>query len=473
MNLNHNFPSIIWDTACLIIDSGSYAEDENEEDEITDDEELDEEKETETKSKQTDYGKIAKAIATMRYNGREVALPNINTSNFGFKPDIENDYILFGLRGIAGIGDAVAKEIMDNRPYQSLDDFFVRLVDIKNSIVKTSHVITLIKGGAFDSLENKTRVQVMKDFLTKLSKPKKSLNMQNMPSLERMELIPKEYSEEYKAYYFRKKVFSLKAHNTILNSNPNIKKKVDDIHYKIVGDFREYYLEKFEYGDIIEYDEEFLIVSKNSIDKRYNEIITPLKDFIANDKELLEKYNLEMVRELWREKAMGSVSSWEMQSLCFYHSDHELKHINEKKYGISKLRDLSKEPTVVGVNNYKGKEFNKYAINRIACTVLDKNATKNSITVLTHDNEVITVQFFRGTFAHYNKQVKGINDKGKNYIKEDGWFKRGSKLLIAGYRDEDIFRPKVYSDTVYNHTVEFVDRIYEDGNISVRMERSY
>ena len=37
-------------------------------------------------------------------------------------------------------------------------------------------------------------------------------------------------------------------------------------------------------------------------------------------------------------------SSWEMEALCFYYHEHELKNINRARYGISNFFDLPEEP---------------------------------------------------------------------------------------------------------------------------------
>ena len=75
---------IYWNTANLIVNSGSL---EGYEDEDADDE---------TKEKQTDYAKIAKALGDIISAGIKVSLVDINKSQFSFKPDIENNEILCG-----------------------------------------------------------------------------------------------------------------------------------------------------------------------------------------------------------------------------------------------------------------------------------------------------------------------------------------------------------------------------------------
>ena len=69
-----NFNPIYWNTAYLIVNSGAIDEEEGE---------------------QTDYTKIAKAIGEIRNAGIKVSLVDINNSDFGFIPDIQNNQILF------------------------------------------------------------------------------------------------------------------------------------------------------------------------------------------------------------------------------------------------------------------------------------------------------------------------------------------------------------------------------------------
>ena len=68
-----NFNPIYWNTACLIVDSGSLEE----------------------SSDSTNYKKIAIAIGKMRKAGIKISLVDINRSGFGFEPDAENNQVLF------------------------------------------------------------------------------------------------------------------------------------------------------------------------------------------------------------------------------------------------------------------------------------------------------------------------------------------------------------------------------------------
>ena len=121
-----HFNPIYWNTACLIVNSGSLEENDA-----------------------TDYAKIAKAIGSIRSANIKVSLADINNSDFGFRPDVENNQILFGLKGLLNVGDDVVKLIIENRPYASIKDF-CRKVPINRQAM-----ISLIKGGAFDSMHDR------------------------------------------------------------------------------------------------------------------------------------------------------------------------------------------------------------------------------------------------------------------------------------------------------------------------------
>ena len=83
---------IYWNTANLIVNSGSLEGYETEDD-----------VEDETKDKQTDYTKLAKALGDIIDAGINISLVDINKSQFSFKPDVENNQILFGLKALSGI----------------------------------------------------------------------------------------------------------------------------------------------------------------------------------------------------------------------------------------------------------------------------------------------------------------------------------------------------------------------------------
>ena len=64
-----------------------------------------------------------------------------------------------------------------------------------------------------------------------------------------------------------------------------------------------------------------------------------------------------------------------------------------------------------------------------------------------------------------------IYSDGSKTVDEKSWFKRGTKLLVTGYRREDQFVPKKYKDTVYNHTVQLITEVKPNGELLLKTER--
>ena len=79
-----------------------------------------------------------------------------------------NNRIIFGLRGILSLGDEIINNIIANRPYKSFEDF-----ESKVKVNKTV-MLSLIKAGVFDSLED--RKSVMTKYIYETADTKKNLN---------------------------------------------------------------------------------------------------------------------------------------------------------------------------------------------------------------------------------------------------------------------------------------------------------
>ena len=65
---------------------------------------------------------------------------------------------------------------------------------------------------------------------------------------------------------------------------------------------------------------------------------------------------------------------------------------------------------------------------------------------------VVSVKFTRDHYAMYNRQISEVDETGVKKVKEKGWFTRGTKLLITGYRRDDTFVCKRYKSTT-GHSV--------------------
>lgn len=88
--------------------------------------------------------KVSVIINDCKSMGIKVLSPNINRSDFSFSIDKDKNEILFGLMAVKGIGESIVQKIIDNRPYNSLDDFIEKIKD-------KSAIVTLIKAGATPS----------------------------------------------------------------------------------------------------------------------------------------------------------------------------------------------------------------------------------------------------------------------------------------------------------------------------------
>lgn len=111
----------------------------------------------------TNYGKMAVAIASVQKENVKVELPLINTAEFGFKPDVDHNRIIFGLKGINGIGDEIVQNIVQNRAFDSIENFAEKMLDTK--LITTSKMVQLIKAGCFTDLHSQDRRDTMHWFL--------------------------------------------------------------------------------------------------------------------------------------------------------------------------------------------------------------------------------------------------------------------------------------------------------------------
>lgn len=448
LNLYTKYDPLFWNTACLTVNSASNEDDDHIEN--------DEEDETKKKNKSTDYGKVAAAIGMMQHHGIKIGLPDINKAVFGFKPDFETNQIVFGLKGINGIGDDIVQSIVLNRPYASFDDFIERMYT--TSIIKKSQVIQLIKAGCFDSFGD--RFEIMKKFITTVHEPKEKLSMQNLNMLIEFGLIPDQYSLIARYFKFKKYI----AKNVVKTiAKPKDKwLLLDDISIQF---FNMHFTDQ----SVVDYQDGKLVISESKFKKEYDKKMEVIKEWLSSQ-EALELLNKELFNLEWSKHAEGNISKWEMDSLSFYYHEHELAKVNSSKYGIINFNDLHEEPKVIGYYKSRGQERPKYEIVRLAGTVLDKDKNKHTVTLLTVDG-VVTVKFYDGAFAHYNKQVSKIKADGKKEILEGSWFTRGNKLLLCGYRRGSQFKPYKYTDSIYSHTVALIKEVCDNGDLILQTER--
>ena len=70
----------------------------------------------------------------------------------------------------------------------------------------------------------------------------------------------------------------------------------------------------------------------------------------------------------------------------------------------------------------------------------------------------------------FNRQVSEIQKDGSKKIMEKGWFTRGTKLLITGFRRDDMFQAKTYSHTP-THQLYLIEDV-DNNTLKLRHERA-
>ena len=453
---------IYWDTAVLVVNSGSL-ESSND----IDDEDI------EAKEKNSDYTKIAKALGEIISRHINVSLIDINKSDFGFKSDVKNNQILYGLKALSGVNTEVINEIKRNRPYKNIKDFMNKVK------VKKPAMIALIKGGAFDNCggelfglndDEKDRIRYanMIYYLIQTSEPKKKLNLANLSGLISKGIIPDDLKFEKTLYLLTKHLNQYKwiDPSTRIEYYVLAPKNIYDFYIsRSIDDpiFNQDYIEVVNGTPIIQKD----IWKKEIYDIYMNKVRQWLID---NQEETLKTYNTALFEEQWSKYIKKTnLSNWEMDALCFYYHDHELKNLDKAKYGIENFFDYKETPIVERYWKRGKNEIPIFKLFRIAGTVISKNDTRHSISLLTTEG-VVPVKFTRDMYAMYKRQLSEVQSDGTKKVTEKGWFTRGTMLIINGFRRDDQFFAKRYSNT-NGHTIYKINEINQDGSIIIENER--
>ena len=411
------FNPIYWNTACLTVNSGSIG------------------------GGSTDYKKMAKALGDIMSAGIKVSLVDINKSALGFEPDIENNQILFGLKSMLNVGDDVIENTINNRPYSSPKDYLQKVKPNKQAMV------SLIKGGAFDNMDD--RKFVMAWYIWETCDKKKRLTLQNMPGLIKYRLLPEKNENQILA-------------RRIFEFNRYLKKVCIDptkTYYKLNTRALDF-LSELELENLIKDD----IMLARDWDKVYQKWMDILRNWISENKdEILQNLNDKIFKEDWEKYAKGTLSSWEMEVLCFYYHEHELAKLDMKRYGYSNFYDLPSSPVVT--NTWKtrnGHTIKKFQLHTICGTCIAKDKIRSTVTLLTTKG-VVDVKFRKEYFALFDKQISAMGADGIKHVIEKSWFNRGNMIVVQGVRMEDTFVPKKYSDTGMPHQLYRISEISADG----------
>ena len=473
LNFNYFYPPVFWACACLTVESSSIDEDDDEYAEL----------ERKKKNVGTNYEKMAKAIYRMRDYNIFVLPPDINKSNLSFTPMVEDVSILFGLGGITKMNRDIVKDIISGRPYNSFKEFYNyqknllvptgELDDNGNEIYRRSLVtkgimITLIKAGCFDSIDN-NKVSMLKWLIVWENPKKDKLTLANIPKC--IELRCNLSPSLVKVYKFKNYV---ESPNFFYRKNEKYKTKKD---YILEDKFARPFFENNYMTDLQEekdyyYENDMLIVIDKSLDKALKPQLDLLTEEI-NNQEIIDDYN----KKYWQNEYMNlikyeNIPKWSMETISFYPNEHELTGINYDFYNISRYKDLPASPIFVEKSTKNGKRtWRQYELSRICGVILSRNDSKHYINLLTPDNDVVLVKFNEGQYTYYKKSINETED----YKEDTNWFKKGTLLMIAGYRKsedgEDEFIAKKYKNSPFAHSVIKILNVNSDKSLELQFER--
>lgn len=434
---------IYWNTACLIINSASLESEEDDNEDVTD-----------KKDKTTDYGKLAKAIGDIRSHGIKISLVDINKSSYSFEPDPENNEILFGMKGVNKVGGPIIDAIIAGRPYSGIVDF-MRRCPLNKTVM-----VSLIKAGAFDKIDEhwakeicaEPRFAIMAFYILSVYGGKTKLNLQNFSTLMQKGLVPDELD-------LQKRVFAF---------NKYLKEKKVDKYYLLDDNCLTFYNNYFSEENLSVINGHTCIL-QSAWDKIYKKVMDNARNWLKdNQNEVLNQLNTMLFMESWNKYASGNISDWEMESLCFYYHKHVLASVNTVKYGLSNFFELPTTPVIETTFKRNGKDIPIYKTYKIVGTVIGKNDTRSSISLLTLDG-VVNVKFTKEYFAMYNRQLSEVQPDGSKKVVEKSWFTRGTKIMVTGFRRDDMFQTKTYKHTKTHQLYQIM--AIHDGDIELEHER--
>lgn len=479
MNLAYIYPTIFWDTACLIAESGKEEDeefiDEEPEEEVVDIYEKEDfdnydyedapdrkTKLKKKKNKSTNYRKIAKAIGKIVMAGTQVMPPDINTSSYTFKPNVENNCIYYGLSGLLNVGKDAISEIIKNRPYSSPKDFINKIKPKKTTM------ISLIKAGAFDKMMD--RKTLLGWYIWNISEPKKKVTLQNMGSLMTYGLLPTDEKGKLatRVYEFNRYLKACCKTSKDASNYYLTEVAIDFLNEIGCEDFINPLVSDFEY--INEVNGTYYIINIKLWEKIYNGYMDIIRNFIKENKQdIIDKLNEFKFLELWEKYASKSISAWEMEVMCYYYHDHELKDMNKERYGIVNFFNLPEEPEVESTFIKGDKEIKLFKLSKICGTCISKNKSKGLVTILTTDG-VVDVKFNKEYFSMFDRRISEKDEKGTKHFIEKSWFDRGNMIMVTGMRSGEMFISKKYARTG-GHQLYRITEVLPNGEIILQEER--
>lgn len=445
LNIFYHYNPVYWNVGCLAVEA---TPDENG-----------------SGANSVDYGEVAKAVYKMKKFGVDIKAPDINLSDFEFTPEAKDNEILYGLAAVSGINSAIAQQIINNRPYASFKDFYQKNSQ-PSTLVTPSKFRQLIKGGCFDCF-CPDRVKVMKYYVMYSTPRVTAVTSANLPAIKASGVhIPKEIIAPYNFYkYVVSKQFLYGAH-------PKFKsKKIYWLDDKAQKYFNSNYKDMLQEGvDYWQEEDRFVVVDK-SLEKVSADSKNSLIKWM-NKPDFLKAYDTVVIKNKYMEFINGNESPehWSFQALSFYSGDHELAKLDLDRYNISHFADLPEEP-VFDDKTWGGRSWKQYEISAICGTLIARNDNNHILSLLTVDNEVVSVKLQQGVFAWYKPSISETVDGRKNVF-DPSWLDRGSLLIVAGYRrGQNDFVAKKYKSSIFNHQLQRIWRVNNDGSADIQNER--
>ncbi len=354
------------------------------------------------------------------------------------------------MKALLNVNDDLVKKIIENRPYRGIKDFYNRIKPTKQAMV------SLIKAGAFDDFME--RKLAMAWYIWETCDKKSRLTLQNFPTLNKQDMIPKDTPERQLAY-------------RVYEFNRYLKAECKQSEYPqdYVLDLRAVdFLFELGFENLIE-DDHFLDMKK--WDKKYQFFMDTFRNWLKEDGEkILTELNSRIFKADW-EKYAGDAnySAWEMEVLCFYKHEHELAKVDMNKYGLSNFNDLPEEPEIERTFYKANKAIHLFKLSRIAGTCIAKNKVKGVVTILTTDG-VVNVKFRKEYFALFDKRISERGEDGVKHVVEKSWFDRGSMIMVQGIRSGDTFITKKYSSSI-GHQLYHILQVDKEGDLILQNER--
>lgn len=160
-----------------------------------------------------------------------------------------------------------------------------------------------------------------------------------------------------------------------------------------------------------------------------------------------------------------------MDTLGFYYHPHDLIGARHPEFTFINFYKENEIPVPAEYKEFKGRKLPVFELKAICGTVLDKNSYKHTVTLLTPDG-VVNVKCVAEQYSKYDKQLSQLNkETGKKEIIERSWFKRGTNLIVYGYRNADQFMARSRQSESKFAFYKILD-MDDTGNLSITRYRA-